>query len=313
MVAGGFKEYYGTQTVVDIYDPAKGTFTKQRYGLTTARELHTATTLDDGRVLMTGGFKTGYGGGSLRSAEIYTPSTARFTSSSTMVMQTPYGRFGHEAILLPGRNQVLVVGGKERGPNNVWRSLRSIELYDVATARFHTVGQMKWTRDRPQLAWIESLKRVLIVGGKSEGTGEVYGTPVECEWFDPAQMDKGLNPVSLGPSLATGRMAHTLTSLGTDKFVVVGGWSQEAHEGRGATTHTAERFVLDTALPAGGYFAVEPNTSRARQDAAAVALPGGKAGVFFGAEVLRNPDLTQAEPNYAETIHHLNDAEIYTP
>jgi hypothetical protein len=51
----------------EIYDPSTGTWTPTG-SLNTAREVHTATLLPDGTVLVAGGY--GYGG-YLASAEIY--------------------------------------------------------------------------------------------------------------------------------------------------------------------------------------------------------------------------------------------------
>jgi hypothetical protein len=67
--------FAGSVASAELYDPAHGTFSKTG-SMTAIREGHTATVLNDGRVLLTGG--VAYGGigifyGSLATAEVYTP------------------------------------------------------------------------------------------------------------------------------------------------------------------------------------------------------------------------------------------------
>ncbi len=68
--------FLGSLASAELYNSLTGNFTATG-NMTARRELHTATALNDGRVLITGGFY--YGGislfyGSVASAEIYTPS-----------------------------------------------------------------------------------------------------------------------------------------------------------------------------------------------------------------------------------------------
>ena len=72
---GGFCYFAGTAATAELYDPASGAFSATG-NMTAARESHTATLLNDGRVLLAGG--VAYGGinvfyGSTASAELYTP------------------------------------------------------------------------------------------------------------------------------------------------------------------------------------------------------------------------------------------------
>ena len=70
--------------------------------LDTARYLHTATLLADGRVLVTGGW--GWGG-LLASAEVYNPAAGQWTPTDSLNT----GRFWHTATLLAD-GRVLVTG-----------------------------------------------------------------------------------------------------------------------------------------------------------------------------------------------------------
>src|SRR5438093_393443 len=103
--------------------------------MTTTRRGHTATLLPDGRVLIVGG----YGGGTsgwgtyLASAELYDPSSDRFTKTGDLIAATGF----HTALLLPS-GQVLIVGGSGVGtfPNNI----APAELYDPAVGMFTAAG-----------------------------------------------------------------------------------------------------------------------------------------------------------------------------
>ena len=101
--------------------------------LTTARADHTATLLPDGKVLITGGF-----GGNfqpLASAELYDPSTDRFTPTSNMNT----ARAWHTAILL-ANGKVLITGGVQDSQFSTF--LVSAEIYDPSIGTFAATGNM---------------------------------------------------------------------------------------------------------------------------------------------------------------------------
>lgn len=151
----------------ELYDPAAGTFSQ-----TDSSEDFdvgsSATLLRDGRVLVVGGGITceptctpvAY-------AELYDPSTGKFTPTGSMV--TP--RQSHTAtLLLDGR--VLITGGTSGCTADVCQDAASAELYDPATGKFTLTGSMSRSRSR-SVAALLSNGEILIAGG-GDLSAELY-------------------------------------------------------------------------------------------------------------------------------------------
>src|SRR5256885_5756715 len=80
----------------EIYDPATGQFTQVAHVMTIPRDKHTATLLQDGRVLIVGG----------KNADLFDPTTQTFTATTN----SPSNRSSHAAEMLPD-GSVLITGG----------------------------------------------------------------------------------------------------------------------------------------------------------------------------------------------------------
>jgi Kelch motif len=159
--------------------------------LNTARYSHTATLLQDGRVLVAGGQSNDCCSNDGRgSAEIYDPVSGVW--SATGSLRVP--RTGHTAtLLLDGR--VLVIGVPS-------------ELYDPGTGSWTLTGSLSFARDGSTATLLKSGK-VLVAGGSNSNSAEIYD-PATGKWH------------ITGP-LREARYGHTATLLRDGRVLVAGG------------------------------------------------------------------------------------------
>ncbi|MSR74833.1 MAG: hypothetical protein EXS14_05105 [Planctomycetes bacterium] len=157
----------------EVYDPATNTFTPVANQMAGPRAAHTATLLNDGRVLLTGGntefsilsagnfiavFST-----AINTTEIYNPVTNTFTPGPIMISK----RLGHEAVKLSNGN-VLVVGGINGGINLGVTALptftNTTQIFNPITNTFTSSGNIASSRLKPYLQLLPS-GNVLMAGG----------------------------------------------------------------------------------------------------------------------------------------------------
>jgi hypothetical protein len=138
--------------------------------MATGRQLHTASLLADGRVLVAGGCAFELCPTPFTSAELFDPSSSRWSSAGDMTNR----RFIHSAtVLADGR--VLVAGGLA-GPD---AALASSELYDPGSGTWSATGVMSGTRECHAAVRLAD-GRVLAAAGYSGGF------LVSTEIYDPA-------------------------------------------------------------------------------------------------------------------------------
>lgn len=130
LVAGGYSGKFNRWTSLtnssELYDPASGTWSVTGE-LIRPRVFHTATLLQNDKVLVTGGnTSTAYPFGNTASAELYDLQTGIWSATGYLTGDTNW----HTATLL-NNGKVLVAGGWGGVP------LKKAELYDPETAADH--------------------------------------------------------------------------------------------------------------------------------------------------------------------------------
>jgi len=150
---------------------AAGTLNVPRYG-------HQAVRLQDGRVLVVGGFSDS---GPLTTVEIYNPTTNAWTLARPMATD----RYVPQAVLL-SNGRVLVSGGIGGG----LPALASAEVYDPVANTWTSTGAMTSPRFFAGTALLND-GRVLIAGGNSSAdylsSAEIYN-PTTGTWTAVASM-----------------------------------------------------------------------------------------------------------------------------
>jgi N-acetylneuraminic acid mutarotase len=300
LVAGGQDSRSLPEATFELYDPTTGTWNEPANNtMVNVRYYHTATLLQNGEVLVTGGL------GSISpiaSAEIYDPSTEKWTLTASMNA----ARFQHTATLLPS-GKVLVAGGDNAGtaeifdPNGnngagTWTpagplnsprflhtatlladgrvlaaggdnfaALQSAEIFDPngngGVGSWTTTGSMTTTREQHTATLLPDGK-VLAAGGE-----DATSTPLSsAEVFDPAT--NAWTATTNSMPATSGRFAHTSTLLPSGKVAVVGG------KANGGALGDTEIFDPGTD-PVSGTWSAGPSLVSARFSHTTTLLPSG--------------------------------------
>jgi hypothetical protein len=205
----------------ELYDPTTGKWTATG-SMAQARWGHTATLLEDGRVLVTGGV-AGLGcsgaqvcgnGDQLASAEMYDPGSGRWNVTGSMHKV----RSGHTATrLLDGG--VLVTGGYDIEGANIAGAeimgLTAVERYDPKSGQWTPTASMADARAGSTATLLPD-GRVLVAGGDVVGNNAGRS----AELYDP-----GTGRWATTGSMAGPRRYHTATLLPDGKVLVTGGFA----------------------------------------------------------------------------------------
>ena len=166
-----------------------------------ARSYSGVATLQDGRVLVAGGYAGAVSPAELSSSEIYNPSNGTWSDAASMHVP----RAGFQAVVL-NDGRVLVEGGvATSGLTN------TAEIYDPSTNTWTMAGNMSFARDDHQALKLDD-GRVFVIGG----THANGSSPAEI--FDPSAGRWTLSPPQPFP-----RTDEIAVKLSDGRVLVAGG------------------------------------------------------------------------------------------
>src|SRR6266516_744145 len=257
LVAGGADcvKGCGPNTSAELYDPATGTWSKTG-DLNASHSGHTATLLQDGKVLIAGGGFPSLT--ALSVGELYDPGSG--TWSNTGSLNT--SRSCHTATLLQN-DKVLIAGGFSSCSSFHCSTLNTVELYDPASGTWSFTGNLNVARYNHTATLLRD-GAVLVAGYFDYETGEIISNSAEL--YDPV---KGI--WSKTGNLNEGRGLHTATLLPNGKVLVAAGFGEDSE------LKSAELYD-----PATGTWNKTADLNEARDSHSATLLQDGKVLVAAG-------------------------------
>ena len=214
--AGSLTSATGTATT-EIYD-----YRRMRLlpgpTMSTSRTLHTAVTLNDGRVLLCGGVNTNSVIQS--SCEIYNPTTNTFSPTGSMSS----ARMLHAACRLAD-GRVMVAGGASALDlvNLTVTALNSVEIYNPATGTWSGANPIGGTRIAPALSLLPN-NQVMVSGGVQ--VGYFFGLPISANSVSTVQRwNPATGTWTSGPNMPFETAFHhgNQVTLNDGRILVTGG------------------------------------------------------------------------------------------
>jgi hypothetical protein len=212
LIAGGSNDgdLASTLASAELYDPVTGTWSVTG-NLNASRFSHTATLLPDGKVLAAGGFTIGSPvrpAISLNSAELYDPANGTWSINASLNM----ARDSHTATLLPNGKVLVAAGGYWSGDCCSYNPLSNAELYDPAGGTWSSTAGLNTARAGATATRLQN-GQVLVAGGDSLGSAELYESPVTL-W---AAVLPSSRSVQVGtPATAFATIINTDSNTATD-------------------------------------------------------------------------------------------------
>ncbi len=268
-----------------VTDPADPEFSKcSMMAESAGRYGHAAVTLQDGRVLITGGMRR-FGQGVeeiLATAEIFDPGTGVHRlilgpDGQALKMHASTGRAYHTMTLLRD-GRVLIAGGIGT-ISNAKAALRSAEIFDPVTETFTSPMDMGVARAH-HTATTLATGQVLITGGATYTNGTISNYLNNAVIFDPS----GGTWTPVSNTMSTGRAFHQAVLLDPTttqgKVLIMGG------ENSNGTLSSVDIFNPNGLQ---FYSGVDVTMSTSRSRFCAVRLPSGRVLVAGGTTVADDP------------------------
>src|SRR5436190_3428225 len=212
LVSGGSGDDGQAIGRAEIYNPISGTWSLTQ-GNMIPRLGHAAALLHDGRVLVVGGLSSASSCQPIESAEVYDPTTDRWSQTAKIPVST--GRGSVAVTLLDGR--VLVAGGGMPCGD----SFPSAAVFDPSDDTWSRIAAMLIPRQF-HVAAVLADGRVLVTGGAPPRDG----IAVAAELYDPdagtwsAVVPRESQPLSGTP--CDGYLQTYATALGPDSLIARG-------------------------------------------------------------------------------------------
>ena len=162
LLVGGVGTGWTFLATAEIFDPRTGVFSATG-SMSEPRESHVAIKLRDGRVLIAGGHRGRRAAAIIsRTSEIFDPATGRFQQAAQMGVR----RHKHDGVALDDGRVFIAGGADERDNEGIYSSA---EVFDPATARFHTAPDMRLGRYKHRgTIFVLSSRRLLLAGGATQ-------------------------------------------------------------------------------------------------------------------------------------------------